>query len=48
MQQPRVINQFVTDHLWTLDELDVAMPKLVDAKHKHDAEVDSHAIALTL
>jgi NAD(P)-dependent dehydrogenase (short-subunit alcohol dehydrogenase family) len=48
MQQPKVINQFVTDHLWTLDELDVAMPKLVEAKHKHDEAVDRRAIARTL
>ncbi len=48
MQQPKVVSQFVTDHLWTLDELDRAIPRLVAAKKKHDTQVDRHAIARTL
>jgi NAD(P)-dependent dehydrogenase (short-subunit alcohol dehydrogenase family) len=48
MQQPKVISQFVTDHLWTLEELDRAMPKLVEARKKHDEQVDKRAIARTL
>src|SRR5262245_8171693 len=38
MQQPKVISQFVTDHLWTLEELDRAIPKLVEARKKHDEQ----------
>ena len=48
MQQPKVISQFVTDHLWSFDELDRAIPKLVEARKKHDEQVDKHAIARTL
>jgi NAD(P)-dependent dehydrogenase (short-subunit alcohol dehydrogenase family) len=36
MQQPAIIRSFKTDHLWTLDDLDRAMPVLVDAKRAHD------------
>jgi hypothetical protein len=48
MQQPKVINQFVTDHIWTQSELDRAMPRLLQARKKHDEQVDRHAIARTL
>jgi len=36
MQQPAVIRSFTTDHLWTLADLDRAMPKLLDARKGHD------------
>jgi len=36
MQQPAVIRSFTTDHLWTLADLDRAMPQLLDAKKSHD------------
>lgn len=39
MQQPAIIKAFETDHIWTQDELDNIMPKLVDAKKEHDANV---------
>jgi len=41
MQQPAVIRSFDNggDHLWTLDELDRAMPALLAAKQEHDARV---------
>jgi hypothetical protein len=41
MQQPAVIRSFENggDHLWTLDELDRAMPRLLAAKEEHDARV---------
>lgn len=39
MQQPAVIKSFTTDGMWTLDDLDKAMPALMEAKHEHDAAV---------
>jgi NAD(P)-dependent dehydrogenase (short-subunit alcohol dehydrogenase family) len=39
MQQPAVIRSFTTDRLWTLDDLDRAMPALLEAKKSHDARV---------
>ena len=36
MQQPAVIRSFTTDHLWTLADLDRAMPALLAAKRAHD------------
>jgi NAD(P)-dependent dehydrogenase (short-subunit alcohol dehydrogenase family) len=41
MQQPAVIRSYENggDHLWTLDELDRAMPALMEAKRAHDEAV---------
>ena len=36
MQQPAVIRSFQASHLWTLADLDRAMPELVRAKQAHD------------
>jgi len=36
MQQPAVIRSFTTDHLWTLRDLDRAMPALLASKREHD------------
>jgi len=43
MQQPAVIRSFENggDHLWTLDELDRAMPALMDARRAHDEAVEA-------
>ena len=37
MQQYAVIRSFRTDHLWTQDDLDSAIPDLVEARRAHDA-----------
>jgi len=39
MQQPAVIRSFSKDRLWTLDDLDRVMPRLMEAKEAHDAAV---------
>lgn len=39
MQQPAMLKAYQTDHIWTQDDLDTVMPKLVEAKKEHDAEV---------
>ncbi len=39
MQQPAVIKSFTCGGMWTLDQLDQIMPKLVDAKREHDEMV---------
>jgi NAD(P)-dependent dehydrogenase (short-subunit alcohol dehydrogenase family) len=39
MQQPAVIRAFESDKRWTLQDLDRAMPTLLDAKKAHDARV---------
>ena len=36
MQQPAVIESYTTDGMWTLDDLDKAMPALMKAKREHD------------
>ncbi|RIL03044.1 MAG: short-chain dehydrogenase [Proteobacteria bacterium] len=36
MQQPAIIRSFTSDHLWTAGDLDSVMPKLLDAKQRHD------------
>jgi NAD(P)-dependent dehydrogenase (short-subunit alcohol dehydrogenase family) len=36
MQQPAVVRSFTTDHLWTLRDLDRAMPALLASKREHD------------
>ncbi len=39
MQQPAVIKSFTVDGMWTLDNLDKAMPALMEAKREHDEYV---------
>ena len=39
MQQPAVVKALRNEHRWTLDELDSAMPRLLDAKKAHDERV---------
>jgi len=39
MQQPAVIRSFTKDGHWTLRDLDVVMPSLMQAKTQHDARV---------
>ena len=39
MQQPAIIQSFTTDNLWTLDQLDNLIPKLIETKKYHDQEV---------
>ncbi len=39
MQQPAVIRSFTKDGFWTLEDLDRIMPRLMEAKERHDAEV---------
>ena len=48
MQQPKVISRFVTSQLWTLDELDRAMPQLLEAGTAHEREVERKALGQTL
>jgi len=39
MQQPAVIKSFITENLWTVEQLDELMPELVEAKKNHDQKV---------
>lgn len=39
MQQPAIVKSFQHERAWTLDELDEYMPKLLQAKKRHDAQV---------
>ena len=39
MQQPAVIKSFSVDGMWTLNDLDKALPALMEAKREHDAYV---------
>jgi NAD(P)-dependent dehydrogenase (short-subunit alcohol dehydrogenase family) len=39
MQQPAVIRSFTTGGFWSLADLDRVMPRLLEAKERHDAEV---------
>ncbi len=43
MQQPALIRDFSTDHLWTQDDLDRVMPALLAAKKAHDERVKKEA-----
>ena len=43
MQQPALIRDFSTDHLWTQDDLDRVMPALLEAKKAHDARAKKEA-----
>jgi hypothetical protein len=40
MQQPAVIKSYKSEDLWNLKQLDSLMPDLVEAKKKHDKEVE--------
>ena len=40
MQQPAVIKSFKSDTVWDLEKLNRVMPDLIDAKKKHDEEVE--------
>ena len=44
MQQPAVIQSFTSGGMWTLSDLDKVMPKLLEAKEKHDAEVKAKGV----
>ena len=48
MQQPAIIRSFRSDHLWTLDELDQAIPTLVAAKQAHDERAAKEGESETL
>ncbi len=39
MQQPAIIKAYETDHIWTQDDLNTVIPKLLEAKKEHDAKV---------
>lgn len=39
MQQPAMLKAYQTDHVWTQDDLDTVIPKLIEAKKAHDAAV---------
>ena len=39
MQQPAVVRSFSSDKIWALEDIDKIMPKLMDSKREHDAEV---------
>ncbi len=43
MQQPALIRDFSTDHLWTQDDLDRVMPALLAAKKAHDERAKKEA-----
>jgi NAD(P)-dependent dehydrogenase (short-subunit alcohol dehydrogenase family) len=43
MQQPALIRDFKTDHLWTQDDLDRVMPALLAAKKAHDDRAKKEA-----
>lgn len=45
MQQPAVIRSFKADELWTLDQLDQLMPKLLEAKKANEARAQKDAAA---
>lgn len=45
MQQPAVIRSFKSDKLWTLEQLDQVMPKLLETKKANDARAQKDAAA---
>jgi NAD(P)-dependent dehydrogenase (short-subunit alcohol dehydrogenase family) len=45
MQQPAVIRSFKAEQLWTLDQLDRLMPKLLEAKKANEARAQTEAAA---
>ena len=43
MQQPAVIESFLSDEIWSLDQLDKVIGNLVETKKNHDSEVQKKA-----
>ena len=43
MQQPAVIESFLSDELWSLDQLDRVIGSLVETKKNHDSEIQNKA-----
>ena len=43
MQQPAVIESFLSDELWSLDQLDRIIGSLVETKKNHDSEIQKKA-----
>ena len=43
MQQPAVIESFLSDELWSLDQLDKVIGSLVETKKNHDSEIQKKA-----
>ena len=43
MQQPAVIESFLSEDLWSLDQLDRVIGNLVETKKNHDSEVQKKA-----
>ena len=43
MQQPAVIESFLSDEIWSLDQLDRVIGNLVETKKNHDSEVQKKA-----
>ena len=43
MQQPAVIESFLSDELWSLDQLDRVIGSLVETKKNHDSEIQKKA-----
>ncbi len=43
MQQPAVIESFLSEELWSLDQLDRVISNLVETKKNHDSEVQKKA-----
>ena len=43
MQQPAVIESFLSEELWSLDQLDRVIGNLVETKKNHDSEVQKKA-----
>ncbi len=48
MQQPAVIRSFVTEHLWTLEDLDQVIPTLLEAKRAADKRTEKEGEPETL
>lgn len=48
MQQPAIIRSFHSDALWTLEELDRAIPALMEAKRSHDERAKKEGEPQTL
>lgn len=48
MQQPKVIKRFITRRIWSFEELDTAMSRLVEAKEVHDRDVERRSLGSTL
>ncbi len=45
MQQPAIIRSFKAETLWSLDQLDTLMPKLLEAKKQNEARAQKDAAA---